>query len=113
MCILCITIVCICSVVPLCIYRLCLCCTIVTLKYQYAYSIHILTLPLSLPRQVDHHLFPMVPRHNLKQVHILVESFCKEHNVTYHETDMWSGTCEVLSHLSTVSIEFAKEFPAM
>ena len=72
-----------------------------------------LSLPLSLPRQVDHHLFPMVPRHNLKQVHILVESFCKEHNVTYHETDMWSGTYEVLSHLSTVSIEFAKEFPAM
>lgn len=66
-----------------------------------------------LQYQVDHHLFPMLPRHNLKQVHALVESFCKEHDVTYHETDMWDGTKEVLSHLSKVSTEFVKEFPAM
>jgi fatty acid desaturase len=31
-----------------------------------------------LQYQVDHHLFPMIPRHNLKQVHVLVESFCKQ-----------------------------------
>lgn len=66
-----------------------------------------------LQYQVDHHLFPMIPRHNLKKVHALVESFCKEHKVTYHETDMMTGTVEVLSHLTHVAVEFAKEFPAM
>jgi len=66
-----------------------------------------------LQYQVDHHLFPMIPRHNLKKVHALVESFCKEHGVTYHEADMWNGTVEVLSHLSRVAVEFAKEFPAL
>mmetsp|Transcript_15712 Transcript_15712/g.21578 ORF Transcript_15712/g.21578 Transcript_15712/m.21578 type:complete len:463 (+) Transcript_15712:99-1487(+) len=66
-----------------------------------------------LQYQVDHHLFPMLPRHNLKQVHELVESFCKEQGVTYHEADMWVGTLEVLQHLSKVSVEFIKEFPAM
>lgn len=66
-----------------------------------------------LQYQVDHHLFPMLPRHNLKQVHQLVESFCKEQGVTYHEADMWVGTVEVLQHLSKVSVEFIKEFPAM
>jgi acyl-lipid Delta6-acetylenase / acyl-lipid (9-3)-desaturase len=66
-----------------------------------------------LQYQVDHHLFPMLPRHNLKQVHELVESFCKEQGVTYHEADMWTGTLEVLTHLNQVSAEFIKEFPAM
>lgn len=31
----------------------------------------------------------------------------------YHETNMWDGTVEVLSHLSSVTTEFLKEFPAM
>lgn len=66
-----------------------------------------------LQYQVDHHLFPSLPRHNLGRVHKLVESFCKEYEVTYHETDMWVGTVEVLQHLSKVSAEFITEFPAM
>lgn len=66
-----------------------------------------------LQYQVDHHLFPMLPRHNLAQVHVLVESFCKEQGLSYHEADMYTGTVEVLSHLSKVSAEFVHEFPAM
>jgi len=70
-----------------------------------------------LQYQVDHHLFPMMPRHNLKKTHALVESFCKEWGVTYHETDLYDGTIEVLQHLQKVSDDFivdmVKEFPAM
>jgi len=66
-----------------------------------------------LQYQVDHHLFPMIPRHNLKKTHQLVTGFCKEHSVTYHETNMWVGTKEVLSFLNNVSTEFFTEFPAM
>ena len=66
-----------------------------------------------LQYQVDHHLFPMIPRHNLKVVHQMVEAFCKEHDMHYHEADMFVGTKEVLQHLSSVSVEFVKEFPAM
>jgi len=66
-----------------------------------------------LQYQVEHHLFPMLPRHNLKQVHTLVESFCKEQGVTYHEAGMIDGNIEVLQHLSKISMEFIKEFPAM
>lgn len=66
-----------------------------------------------LQYQVDHHLFPMLPRHNLKKVHVLVESFCKEYELSYHETDMITGTMEVLNHLNRVSIEFIEHFPAM
>jgi fatty acid desaturase len=70
-----------------------------------------------LQYQVDHHLFPMMPRHNLAKCHKLVESFCKEWGVKYHEADMVVGTMEVLRHLSKVSDDFivdmVKEFPAM
>lgn len=66
-----------------------------------------------LQYQVDHHLFPSLPRHNLKQVNKLVASFCKEQGVTYHEASMLEGTKEVLAHLSKVSADFIKEFPAM
>lgn len=66
-----------------------------------------------LQYQVDHHLFPSLPRHNLGKVHKLVESFCKEQGVTYHEANMWDGTMEVLTHLHHVAEEFTKEFPAM
>lgn len=66
-----------------------------------------------LQYQVDHHLFPMIPRHNLPKAHELVKSFCKEQGVTYHETNMWVGTLEVLSHLSQVSKEFVEEFPGL
>ena len=70
-----------------------------------------------LQYQVDHHLFPMMPRHNLKRTHDLIESFCKEWEVEYHEADIYNGTIEVLQHLSKVSDDFIvdmiKEFPAM
>lgn len=63
--------------------------------------------------QVEHHLFPMIPRHNLAAVHELVTAFCKEQGVTYHEASILDGNVEVLQHLAHVSTEFAKEFPAM
>ena len=66
-----------------------------------------------LQYQVDHHLFPSLPRHNLGKVNKLVQLFCKENNVTYHEASMWDGTIEVLTHLDKVSEEFIREFPAM
>jgi fatty acid desaturase/predicted heme/steroid binding protein len=66
-----------------------------------------------LQYQVDHHLFPSIPRHNLPKVHALVAAFCKENGVNYYECGMMKGTIEVLSHLKQVSIEFISEFPAM
>nr|CCA19127.1 delta6 fatty acid desaturase putative [Albugo laibachii Nc14] len=63
--------------------------------------------------QVDHHLFPTVPRHNLKKLNHLVKSFCAEYEVPYHETSFHDGIREVMCHLSKISLEFVSEFPAM
>jgi cytochrome b involved in lipid metabolism len=63
-----------------------------------------------LQYQVDHHLFPTIPRHNLKKSHDLVHSFCKEWGVSYHEADLVDGTVEVIEHLSKVSNQFLVDF---
>jgi predicted heme/steroid binding protein len=63
-----------------------------------------------LQYQVDHHLFPGIPRHNLKKTNEFVKSFCKEWDVTYHSADIWDGTIEVLSCLDQVGWDFVTEF---
>eukprot|EP00968_Pinguiococcus_pyrenoidosus_P016505 scaffold1596_cov302-Pinguiococcus_pyrenoidosus.AAC.74 len=63
--------------------------------------------------QVEHHLFPTIPRHNLPKVHEIVTAFCKEQGVTYHEASIWQGTMEILDTLSSVTTDFLEEFPAM
>ena len=62
--------------------------------------------------QVEHHLFPFVPRHNLHKLRPMVEALCKKHNVHYHSTKMLQGTAEVLRHLDGVAKGLG-QFPAM
>ena len=66
-----------------------------------------------LQYQVDHHLFPQIPRHNLKQVNAMVASFCQDHGVNYHESTLYDGTREVLQHLGEVTKEFVTHFPGI
>nr|AGC31314.1 delta-6 fatty acid desaturase [Globisporangium splendens] len=63
--------------------------------------------------QIDHHLFPLVPRHNLPKVNVLIKSLCKEFDIPFHETGFWQGIYEVVDHLADISKEFITEFPAM
>lgn len=63
--------------------------------------------------QIDHHLFPLMPRHNLPKVNVLIKSLCKEFDIPFHETGFWEGIGEVVDHLADISKEFVTEFPAM
>jgi acyl-lipid Delta6-acetylenase / acyl-lipid (9-3)-desaturase len=54
--------------------------------------------------QIEHHLFPSLPRHNFHLVQPHVRALCKKYNVPYHVTDMVSGTKEVLGRLDSISI---------
>lgn len=62
--------------------------------------------------QIEHHLFPFVPRHSLHKVRPLVEALCKKHGVRYHSTGLLEGSVEILSYLDTVS-KGLQSFPAM
>jgi fatty acid desaturase len=52
--------------------------------------------------QIEHHLFPTLPRHNYHLVAPLVKEVCAKHQVHYHETTFWQGMMEVLGRLRSV-----------
>jgi len=57
--------------------------------------------------QVIHHLFPRLPRHNLRQAQRYVMEFCKEHGLQYHLQTFSAGTGMTLSCLKQVADQAA------
>ena len=52
--------------------------------------------------QIEHHLFPAMPRCNLGHARALTIKFCDHHNISYHETGVVRSYQEILHHLNTV-----------
>lgn len=52
--------------------------------------------------QIEHHLFPMIPRHNFHLIQPHVQALCKKHNVSYHRTGFLDGTLEIFDRLSKI-----------
>lgn len=53
--------------------------------------------------QIEHHLFPTIPRNNLGQAKQIVMAFCLEHDISYHETGFLQSYREIFEHLNQVS----------
>ena len=53
--------------------------------------------------QIEHHLFPNMPRNRLKDARPVVRTFCADHGVPYHEAGFWRSNQEILSYLHAVS----------
>ena len=49
--------------------------------------------------QVEHHLWPRLPRHNLRRVKEILESFCKEHDLVYNQASFFRANCMVVDTL--------------
>jgi fatty acid desaturase len=49
--------------------------------------------------QIEHHLFPAMPRGNLAQAQRVIRKYCQERGVSYHETSMLQSYREILSFL--------------
>jgi fatty acid desaturase len=60
------------------------------------------TLLGGLNYQIEHHLFPSMPRPNLRRARPLVRRFCAEHDITYHETTLIRSWAQALKHLRAV-----------
>jgi fatty acid desaturase len=52
--------------------------------------------------QIEHHLFPSMPRPNLRRAQTIVRSFCREHGVAYCETTLLRSYIQALQHLHAV-----------
>jgi len=53
--------------------------------------------------QIEHHLFPSMPRSRLKKAQAIIKEFCKEKGISYYETSMIRSYIEIISHLHEVS----------
>ncbi|WP_460335047.1 fatty acid desaturase family protein [Actinoallomurus acanthiterrae] len=52
--------------------------------------------------QIEHHLFPSMPRPSLRRAQELVRAHCGHHGLTYHESGILGSYGQVLRHLHAV-----------
>jgi fatty acid desaturase len=52
--------------------------------------------------QIEHHLFPSMPRPNLRHAQPLVREFCLRHGLPYTEATLLGSYAEALRHLHAV-----------
>ncbi|MBS2964857.1 acyl-CoA desaturase [Actinocrinis puniceicyclus] len=52
--------------------------------------------------QIEHHLFPSMPRVNLKRARPLVRAFCAERGISYRECSAFDSYRQALRHLRSV-----------
>mmetsp|Transcript_13493 Transcript_13493/g.33080 ORF Transcript_13493/g.33080 Transcript_13493/m.33080 type:complete len:457 (-) Transcript_13493:353-1723(-) len=58
-----------------------------------------------LQYQIEHHLFPLIPRHNLKKCKELVEIFCKQNGIEHKSVSFYEANRMVLLRLHNVAKE--------
>ena len=59
--------------------------------------------------QIEHHLFPSIPRNQLKQAQAIVKIFCQEYDISYHETGVLRSFKEILQHLYHIGAPLRKQ----
>jgi fatty acid desaturase len=52
--------------------------------------------------QIEHHLFPNMPRPNLRRAQPLVRAFCQQHGLPYTQASLFGSYAEAVRHLHTV-----------
>jgi fatty acid desaturase len=59
--------------------------------------------------QIEHHLFPSIPRNNLTELQEIVRAFCASRCIPYYETSMLQSYREILQSLAEVSASVRNE----
>lgn len=57
-----------------------------------------------LDSQIEHHLFPTMPRANLRRARKVVRPFCAQYGIPYAEHSLWRAYRDVARHLRTVGM---------
>jgi fatty acid desaturase len=52
--------------------------------------------------QIEHHLFPSMPRPNLRHAQHIVRDFCRDKEISYLETSLVASYAQAVRHLDTV-----------
>lgn len=62
--------------------------------------------------QIEHHLFPNMPRPNLRRAQPLVREFCLRRDIPYSDCGLLTSYAEVLRHLHAVGAALRRPGPA-
>jgi fatty acid desaturase len=54
--------------------------------------------------QIEHHLFPTMPRYHSRKARDIVKAFCREKGIDYHETSVIRSYIEIIQHMHEVSL---------
>ena len=60
--------------------------------------------------QIEHHLFPSMPRPNLKRVQPIVRAYCARHDVSYTEVGLFASYGIVVDYLNNVGLRAREPF---
>jgi fatty acid desaturase len=52
--------------------------------------------------QIEHHLFPSMPRPSLRRSQAMIEAFCRQRGVPYAQSSLAGSCAQALRHLNTV-----------
>jgi fatty acid desaturase len=52
--------------------------------------------------QIEHHLFPSMPRPNLRRAQVLIEAFCQQQGLPYCQSSVAGSYAQALRHLNAV-----------
>jgi fatty acid desaturase len=63
----------------------------------------------ALNYQIEHHLFPTMPRNRVREAHVMVRGFCEERGIPYHEVSMLQSYRELLAFLHEVGAQLRAE----
>jgi fatty acid desaturase len=63
-----------------------------------------------LNHQVEHHLFPSMPRPHLRRARPIVRQFCADKGITYTETTLFGSWARVVRYLNEVGLRAADPF---
>ena len=60
--------------------------------------------------QIEHHLFPTMPRNRLNRAQVIVRRYCEEKEIPYHETGLLRSYGEVFSMLHEASAPLRRKW---
>jgi delta8-fatty-acid desaturase len=63
---------------------------------------------IGLQFQIEHHLYPRLPRHNLRHARKLVKAICEKHDIHYHEPGFFAGNVEMWSAVKQAALAARK-----
>merc|ERR1712022_74245 len=58
--------------------------------------------------QIEHHLWPRLPRHNLREARKYTKALCKKYKIHYHEPGWFEAQKEMVSAMRDVALKAQK-----